>query len=134
MELNIQKKIIIYFTYKIKSIHFNYYVSGVLILRSDCIKHLGVMLDIMLDIKLYLHCHVYFVYSQALRILGCIRFITYDFPSLDSLVVLYNALTRSKLEYASVIWNNLTSTDSNNIENKQRKFASLSYYRFLHFT
>jgi hypothetical protein len=29
-----------------------------------------------------------------------------------------------------LFWNNLTSTDSNNIENIQRKFVSLCFYRF----
>jgi hypothetical protein len=39
----------------------------------------------MLDSKLYFHSHVDFVYSQAPRTLGLIRFITYNFSSLDSL-------------------------------------------------
>jgi hypothetical protein len=43
MELNIQKPKIISFTRKTNSICFNYYVSGVSILRTDCIKDLGVM-------------------------------------------------------------------------------------------
>jgi hypothetical protein len=104
-------------------------VKDVLILRAECIKNLGVMVDS----KLHFYCHVNFVYSQALRTLGLIRFIAYNFSSLDSLVVLYIALIRSKLEYASVIWNKLTLTDSNKIENMQRKFASLGYYRFFQF-
>jgi hypothetical protein len=49
---------------------------------------------------------------------------------LDRLIVLYNALFRPKLEYASVVWNKLTVTDSNKIENLQRKFASLCYLSF----
>jgi hypothetical protein len=61
----------------------------------------------MVDSKLYFHCHVDFVYSQTLRTLGLIRFITYNFSSLHSLVVLYIALIRSKLEYASIVWNKL---------------------------
>jgi hypothetical protein len=126
MELNIQKTKIICFTRKTNSIHFKYFVKDVLILRAECIKDLGVMVDS----KLYFHCHVDFVYSQALRALGFIRFITYNFSSLDSLVVLYIALIRFKLEYASVVWNKLTLTDSNKIENKQRKFANLCCYRF----
>jgi hypothetical protein len=96
MELNVQKTKIISLTRKTNSIRFNYYVSGVSILGTDCIKDLGVMLDS----KLYFHSHVYYVHSQRLRILGIIRYITYNFSSLDSLVVLYNALVRSKLEYA----------------------------------
>jgi hypothetical protein len=59
MELNIQKTKIISFTHKTNSIHFNYCVSDVLILQSDCKKDLGVMLDS----KLYFHCYVDFVYS-----------------------------------------------------------------------
>jgi hypothetical protein len=87
----------------------------------------------MLDSEMYFHCHVDFVYSQALRTLGLICFITYHISSLDSLVVLYNALIMSKLQYASVIWNNLTLTDSNKIENIQRKFTNLCCYCFSQF-
>jgi hypothetical protein len=87
----------------------------------------------MVDSKLYFHCQVDFVYSQALRTLGLIRFITYNFSSLDSLVVLYIVLIRSKLEHASVIWNKLTLADSNKIYNIQIKFANLCYYRYFQF-
>jgi hypothetical protein len=82
----------------------------------------------MLDSKLCFHRHVDFVHSQALRSLGLIGFVTYNFSHLDCLVVLYISLIRSKLEYATVVWNNLSLTDSNKIENIQRKFANLCYY------
>jgi hypothetical protein len=84
----------------------------------------------MLDSKRYFHRHVDFVYSQALRTLGLIRYVTHNFSSLDCLVALYNSLSRSKLEYASVAWNNLSLTDSNKLANMQRKFAVLCYYLF----
>jgi hypothetical protein len=84
----------------------------------------------MLDSKLYFRRHVDSVHSQALRTLGLIRHVIYNYSSLDCLVVLYNYLIRSKLEYASVVWSNLTLTDSNKIENIQRKFANLCYYHF----
>jgi hypothetical protein len=64
--------------------------SNILILRSHCIRDLGVMLDS----KLYFHCHVDFVHSQTLRTSGLIRLITYNFSSLESLVVLYISLIR----------------------------------------
>jgi hypothetical protein len=127
MELNIQKMRIISFMRKTNSVHFNYYVSNEIILLPDCSKDLGVMLDS----KLYFHRHVDFVYSQALRTLGLIRYVIYNFSSLDCLVVLYNSLIKSKLEYASVIWYNLSLTDSNKVENIQRKFANICCYRFL---
>jgi hypothetical protein len=87
----------------------------------------------MVDSKLHFHCHVDFECSQALRTLGLIRFITNNLSSLESLVILYIALIRSKLEYASVVWNKLTSTDSNKIENIQRQFSNLCCYRFFQF-
>jgi hypothetical protein len=101
MELNIQKTKIrpISFTRKTNRIHFNYCVSDVLLLRSYCVKDL----DAVSDSKIYFHCHVNFVYSQTLRPLGLFRYITYNFSSLDNIVVLYNVLIRSKLEYVSVV-------------------------------
>jgi hypothetical protein len=107
MEINIQQIKIIHFTRKTNSNRFKYFVKDVLILRAECIKDLGVMVDS----TLYFYCHVDFVYSQALRTLGLFRFITYNFSSLDDLVVLNIALIRSKLEYVSVVWNKLTLTN-----------------------
>jgi hypothetical protein len=101
--------------------------SKVLILRYDCIRDLVVMLDS----KLYFHCHVDFVHSQILRTSGLIRLITYNFSSLESLVVLYISLIRSEVEYASVVWNNLTSTDSNKIENIKREKFQFVFLSFL---
>jgi hypothetical protein len=129
MELNIQKSKLASFTHNSNCVHFNYYISNGLILRSGCIKDL----DVMLNSKLYFHCHVDFVYSQACRASRLIRYIMYKFSSLDCLVVLHNAEIRSKLDYAFVTCNNLTITDSNKIENIQRKFANLCYYHLFQF-
>jgi hypothetical protein len=53
--------------------------------------------------KLNFHRHVDYLHSQALKLLGLIRFNTY----VDSLNVLYITLIRSKPGYASAVWNNL---------------------------
>jgi hypothetical protein len=129
MEFNIQKAKMISFTRKSISIHFKHFVKDVLILRAQCIKDTGVMADS----KLYFHCRVDLLYSQARRTSGLIRFIAYIFSSLDSLVVLYIALIRFKLKYASVVWNKLTLTDSNKTEYIKIKFANLCYYHFFQF-
>jgi hypothetical protein len=81
--------------------------------------------------KLHFHHHVVYVHSQALKLLGLIHFITYNFSFLDSQEVLYITLICSKLEYMSVVWNNLTLADSNKLENILRKFAHLCYNRFM---
>jgi hypothetical protein len=104
-ELYVQKTKIIFFTLKTNIIHFNYEISDVLILRSDGIKDIV----FMLDSKLYFHYHAYYVHSQAVRALVLIRYITYNFSPLDSLIVLCNASIGSKLEYASVVRIKLTS-------------------------
>jgi hypothetical protein len=77
----------------------------------------------MLESKLYFHRRVDYLYSQELKLLGLVRFIVYNFSSLDSLKVWYITLIRSKFEYASVVWSNLTLADPSKLENIQRKFA-----------
>jgi hypothetical protein len=129
MKINIFKRNLIYFTSKTSSIHFNYFLGDLLILRTDSAKDLGAMLYS----KGHFHRHVDYLHSQALKLLGLIRFITYNFSSLNTLKVLYTSITLilSKLEYASVVRNNLTLADSNKLESLQWKFANLCYNRFI---
>jgi hypothetical protein len=127
MKINTLKTDIISFTRKTRSVHFNYYVDNLLIVRTDYVKDLGVMMDS----KLHFHRRIDNLYSRALKLLGLIRFIPYNFSSLDCLKVLYTALVLSNLEHASVAWNNLTLADSNKLENMQRKFVNLCYNRFI---
>jgi hypothetical protein len=45
--------------------------------------------------------------------------------------MLYFTLVTSQLEYASVVWKSITTTDVNRLERIQQKFAALCYNRFL---
>jgi hypothetical protein len=127
MKLNLSKTTIISFTRKTNSIYFNYKLCNNLEARSQCVKNLGVLLDC----KLYFHQNINYIFSQSLKMLGLIRYITSSFFTLDSLLVLYSTLVRSKTEYASVAWNSITITDSSKLERIQRKFVALCYTRFL---
>jgi hypothetical protein len=64
-------------------------------------------------------------FSRTMKLLGLIRTLTFSFSTIDSLLILCFALVRSKLEYASVVWNSVTITDSNKLERIQRIFAAL---------
>jgi hypothetical protein len=64
------------------------------------------------------------------KLLGLICSITFRFSLLDCLNVLYFTLVRSKLEYISVVWNSVTSTDANKLGCMQQKFAFISFYHF----
>jgi hypothetical protein len=130
MKLNTQKTNVISFTRKTNSIHYDYHFGNAVITGTDCVKDLGVWLD-----KYFFHHHVNYIFSVASKLLGLINFITYSFYSLDSLLVLYVSLFRSKLEYAFIAWNNLTTTDSNKLESTsiQKKFALLYHRRFYQF-
>ena len=77
------------------------------------------------------HNHVDYIFSQTIRLLGLIRSVTFSFSSLQSLLMLYCTLVTPKLEYASVAWNSITSTDTSKLERIQRKFISLCHRRFI---
>jgi hypothetical protein len=119
MKLNLSKTT---FTCKTNSICFNYKLCNNPVERYQCVKDLGDLLDC----KLYFHQHINYIFSQGLKMLGLIRYITSSFFSLDSLLVLYSTLVRSKIEYASVVWNSITIiiTDFAKLERIQRKFVA----------
>jgi hypothetical protein len=66
-----------------------------------------------------------------MKLLELIRAITVPFSTIDSLLMLYCALVRSKLEYASGSWEFVTITDSNKLDRIQRKSAAICHNRFL---
>jgi hypothetical protein len=47
-----------------------------------------------------------------------------------SRVFLNITLFRTKLEYTSVVWNSIMSTDANKLERIQQRFAALCFNRF----
>ena len=54
----------------------------------------------------------------------------YSFSTLDCLLLLCSTLVTPKREYASVVWNSVTSTDARKLERIQRKFAALCQNSF----
>ena len=124
--MNVSKTSVITFSRKTNGLYYVYKVQDSCIIRKDAIKDIGVLLDY----KLHLHAHVDYIFSQSLRTLGLIRTLTYCFSTVDCLLLLYSTVVRPKLEYASVVWNSVTSTDAKKLELTQRKFAALCQNRF----
>jgi hypothetical protein len=97
------------------------------ITRTDTIKDLGVFTNS----NFQFHNHVDYIFALCIKLLGLVRTLPFSFSSLDCLYMLKFILVRSKLEYASVVWNSIMTTDANKLELIQQKFATLCYNRFL---
>jgi hypothetical protein len=96
------------------------------ITRTDSIKDLGVFIDI----KLHFHNHVNHIFSHSIKLLGLVRSINFTFSSLECMHRLYITLVSSRLEYAYVVWNSITSTDTYKLERIQYSFEALCFNRF----
>jgi hypothetical protein len=110
---------------KTNVLRYEYELCHTAITRTSSIKDPGVLFDS----KLYFHNHADFIFSECIKLLGLIRYITFRFSSLDCLYVLYFTFVRSKLKYASVVWHSITSADANKPERIQHNFASVWFYR-----
>jgi hypothetical protein len=122
MKPNFSKIRVISFTRKMSMLNYQYRLGNFFIMRIDCIKDFGVHIDC----KLHFHRHVDFLFSHAMKLLELICTLTFSFSTIDSVLMLYFALVRSKLEYASVAWNSVTITDSNKPERVQKNCSPLA--------
>jgi hypothetical protein len=111
MKPNFSKSKLISFTGKTNGFNYQYRLGNSFTLRTDCIKYLGVHIDC----TLHFHHHVCFLFSHAMKLLGLVHIFMYCFSTIDSLLMQYFALVGSKLEYASVAWNTVAVTDSNEL-------------------
>jgi hypothetical protein len=101
MKPNFSQIRVISFIRKTNFLNYQYRLENSFILRTDCIKYLGVYIDC----KLNFYHHVDFLFSHAMKLLRLIRTLIFSFSTPDSLLMLHFALVKSKLEYASVAWN-----------------------------
>lgn len=88
-------------------------------------KHEARDLGVIFDDKLSLNQHCSALVKKCNQLLGFISRVTKSFKKSESLILLYNALVRSRLEYASVIWSPFYKTHIDHVESVQKRFLRM---------
>jgi hypothetical protein len=127
MKLNISKTKVIFFSRKTNILIYDYKLFQSSITRTDSIKDL----EIFIDIKLHFDNHIDHIFSHCIKLLGLVRSSTFTFSFLNVCTDYTSIrLVRSNLEYASFVWNSVTSTDDNKLERIQQRFEPLCFNSF----
>ena len=123
--LNINKCKTVSFTKRKNKYNYKYTIQGIQLNSSDSVKDLGVTFDP----NLTFNTHIVAMKNEAYRNLGLIMRLGKDFNNLHVLKLLYFCYVRSKLEYASVIWNPQCNKYSRTIEVIQSKFLRFLVFK-----
>lgn len=92
-------------------------------------EHVTVLrdLEVYVDSALKFNEHVSFIIGGSLCTLCILSCLVRNYSSYATFVKLYSCLVRPKLEFASVVWNNIGSCNSANIEAVQRHDVRILY-------
>lgn len=104
-----------------------YLIENRALQRRDGIRDLGV--DIQSNLKFNDHYRHIVNKERKLKKLGFVIRNSRNFVNCDTLILLYNALVRSQLEYASVIWSPRTLSSGDLIERVQKRCLRYLYVR-----
>lgn len=118
LSVNSKKTKLVSFTRKTAPVLFKYTANGVVIMRQSSVVDLGITLDADLRFR---SC-VSDLVAAADRAFGAIVWAARNFSNPSTVLLLYRALVRSRLEYGSVVWGSLTATDQKRIEAVQNRF------------
>lgn len=126
LEFNIRKCSVMTYTLKTQPVYYEYKMNGIALERQRECKDLGIIFDPKLNFDLHIQKKV----KEASRMLGFIKRVSSSFKSVNTLIILYNAFVRSKIEYNSIIWNPYQSTKISLLENVQKKFVKFLAMKF----
>lgn len=98
--LNLQKCNCITFTRNVHSIHFNYFIERLQIVRINNIRDLAVIYDS----KIIFNLHIESMANFASRILGYVKRICKRFVKINSRIFVYYAFVHSNLNFAGKVW------------------------------
>jgi ribonuclease P/MRP protein subunit RPP40 len=102
LQLNVSKCSVMSFTKNTSNcIGFDYNIHNTNLAKKSEMCDLGVIFDS----KLSFSAHINELYAKSTKLLGFIFRTCSDFKNTNTILTLFNSLIRSKLEYASTIWN-----------------------------
>ena len=113
------------YTTSARPVIFDYNVDGAVLQRPDTLIDLGVIFDKELTFV----PHVNNVVAKSFKTLGFIIRMSRDISNICTLKILYYAFVRSKLEYASLVWNPHYNTHIDALESVQRRFVKLLWFK-----
>lgn len=116
--LNVNKCNVMSYSRKQSTYEFDYKIESTPLNRPNNVKDLGVVFDP----KLTFVDHINSTVTSSFKTLGFVLRNIKDFQNIDSCKLLFNCLVRSKLEYASIIWNPIYDCHITSLENIQRRF------------
>ena len=127
LKLNISKCKVLTFTNKKKNVtSFCYYMNNTMLERVQVMRDLGVLLSSDLSYNRHLDT----IKPKALKLLGLIRRNCAKQFSHTTNRLLFIALVRPQLEYASVVWNPYQKTKIDGLEKVQTRFIKMQCSRF----
>ena len=86
-------------------------------------------LGVLFDSKLSFNFHVNEIIKTSYKNLGFITRNSREFTDIGGLMLLFNALVKSKLEYASIVWQPGYNIYTDSLENIQRRFLKFLSYK-----
>lgn len=125
LPLNFSKCNFVSFTRKLAPTIFAYNINNELINKCSSFKDLGVTFDQ----KLTFIEHFNNIQKEALRNLGFVLRQGRHFKETKTIINLFNAFVRPKLEYASLVWDPGYQIHKDGIENIHRRFVKYLWYK-----
>jgi hypothetical protein len=123
--LNSDKCAVITFTRKKDPILYSYSLCGGTLARQHSMRDLGVIIDS----KLTFNSHIDHILNKSYRQLGFILRVAKPFKRPLTYRLLYNSYVRSRLEFASVVWNPCYTVHKVRIERVQKKCIKTMEFR-----
>lgn len=122
LPLNISKCFFLPFSRRTRLVDSNYDINNHLLSKVDKVLDLGVLFDSKMNFR----SHIDYILPKAYSVLAFIKRNSKDFLNPYTRKILYVSFVRSRLEYASLVWNPFYKIHCDRIERLQRKFIKFA--------